>query len=587
MRMPIKLHEFNETDFTGGCLAYLGKAENVAVTENIDRPHTLSFDYPVIDEKAEMITENRIVSVDGQAYRISNVKIERTGAKKLTATATRIFFSDAVDHHIPTIGNDTDSANSTIGVDPYAVLRKAIEGTSFTLIPDSELRGMGMTRIGAGGELIDFFPTDKINTYDVIKAVIEAYGQGELYVDNYRFAVVERIGKDNGVRLTTTNNLSKLSVERQRTELATRVYPYGKDDMTISSIGTVRDSNGNIIHKRGEPFIISPEAVSKYGYVDKYLDFPDYTDPEKLFANAKWMLMGEDNENRMDTPQLTITADVIDLAKLAEYGDFYKIALGDTVNVKENDTMHHKRIIGITYYPYSAQQPTVTIGSMSNTDPFFVVWQRGNLLNTIKKNSTGTSKKIKTKYFNGKLNSTQNPVQSKNERLLLDGDLLVIEDSGGKRRINLGNVDGEFVFEIYGSTGKKRTIYINEDGDITITGVFATGTEDEARTVIDKNGIQSYDSAGNRYGLWCNEPNSYGQRYADFSIYCEGQNIFQVYNSLDGISLRYKNNNFLSHGSSFTKGYGDWGFENGASGSFETADGKIITVLGGLITDIS
>ena len=68
---------------------------------------------------------------------------------------------------------------------------------------------MGMTRIGADGVKIDFYPTDKINTYDVIQNVIEAYGRGEIYYDNYRFAVVERIGKDNGVRMSIKKEYDK------------------------------------------------------------------------------------------------------------------------------------------------------------------------------------------------------------------------------------------------------------------------------------------------------------------------------------------------------------------------------------------
>ena len=93
-----------------------------------------------------------------------------------------------------------------------------------------------MTRIGADGVKIDFYPTDKINTYDVIQNVIEAYGRGEIYYDNYRFAVVERIGKDNGVRMSIKKNMTSLSVERNTQELTTRLYMYGKDDLTISSV---------------------------------------------------------------------------------------------------------------------------------------------------------------------------------------------------------------------------------------------------------------------------------------------------------------------------------------------------------------
>ncbi len=457
--MSMKLHEYNETNFTGGCLAYLGKATNVAVTENLQQPHTLSFEYPMNDEKAEMIQENRIVSVEGQAYRINDVTREYSGTRILKAKAERIFFIDATFHHIPTIGNDTDPSDSTIGVDPYVVIRKAIEGTRFELIPDSELAEMGMTRIGADGVMIDFFPTDKINTYDVITSVIDTLGYGEIYVDNYRIAVVERIGKDNGVRLSLKKNLTRLSVQRNIAELATRIYPYGADDLTISSV------NG------GVPYIESPEAVEKYGIVEGYMDYSDYTEPEKIKAHAEWDLMGEDNDFRLDRPQLTITGDVVDLSKLAEYGDFEKIALGDTVHVYEGETVHHKRIINITYYPYSAKQPAVTIGSPNGTNMFYAAWYKGKLFKVIQKNR-GTNSKLKTTYFTGTVNSTQNPVHSENKQLLLDGDLLSIKDSS-RIRIRIGNYNGEFVFIIYDKKGKEA-IYLNEDGRAVFSGSVDT-----------------------------------------------------------------------------------------------------------------
>ena len=558
--MAFKLHEWNETDFTGGCLAYLNKAYEVAVFEGLQETHTVSFKYPMKDEKAELIKENRIVSVEGQAYRITLVKKNYSGSRIMTVKANRIFYDDALHHHLPTIGNDTDVTKSTIGVDPYDVIKLAIASTKFELIPDS-------------GVKIDFYPTDKINTYDVIQNVIEAYGRGEIYYDNYRFAVVERIGKDNGVRMSIKKNMTSLSVERRTQELTTRLYMYGKDDLTISSV------NG------GKPYIDSKEGIEKYGIREAYRDYSDYDDPEKLKAFGEWDLKGEGNEFRLDRPQLTITGDVVDLSKLAEYGDFYKIALGDTVHVFEDNIEHKQRIVSMTYYPYSAKQPSVTIGQPTLANAYYHAWYMGKLIKTIQKNS-GRANKLKTSYFHGTVNSTQNPVRSDNKQLLLDGDLLYIEDDKGRRRINLGNMDGAFVFQIFNQLSEK-TIEMDDDGNVTITGVFATGTDKKARTVIDKNGIQSYDAAGNRYGLWCNEPTNKDQRYADFKLYYGGKEVFQVYNGISETSIRLQGSNILYGGNGATHGVGKWVFEQGASGTFQTADGKTVTVSGGLITSIS
>lgn len=571
--MAFKLHEWNETDFTGGCLAYLNKAYEVAVFEGLQETHTVSFKYPMKDEKAELIKENRIVSVEGQAYRITFVKRDYSGSRIMTVKANRIFYDDALHHHLPTIGNDTDVTKSTIGVDPYDVIKLAIADTKFELIPDSELKEMGMTRIGADGVKIDFYPTDKINTYDVIQNVIEAYGRGEIYYDNYRFAVVERIGKDNGVRMSIKKNMTSLSVERNTQELTTRLYMYGKDDLTISSV------NG------GKPYIDSKEGIEKYGIREAYRDYSDYDDPEKLKAFGEWDLKGEGNDFRLDRPQLTITGDVVDLSKLAEYGDFYKISLGDTVHVFEDNIEHKQRIVSMTYYPYSAKQPSVTIGQPTLANAYYHAWYMGKLIKTIQKNS-GRANKLKTSYFHGTLNSTQNPVESDNKKLLLDGDLLYIEDNKGRRRINLGNMDGAFVFQIFNQLSEK-TIEMDEDGNVTITGVFATGTDKKARTVIDKNGIQSYDADGQRDGLWCNEPNSVNQSFSDLTLYNKGKEIFQIYNEGFYEHLKSKGKSFLGTNGDNSYAYGKWKFEQGASGTFQTADGKTVTVSGGLITDIS
>ena len=473
--MAFKLHEWNETDFTGGCLAYLNKAYEVTVFEGLQETHTVSFKYPMKDEKAELIKENRIVSVEGQAYRITFVKRDYSGSRIMTVKANRIFYDDALHHHLPTIGNDTDVTKSTIGVDPYDVIKLAIADTKFELIPDSELKEMGMTRIGADGVKIDFYPTDKINTYDVIQNVIEAYGRGEIYYDNYRFAVVERIGKDNGVRMSIKKNMTSLSVERSTQELTTRLYMYGKDDLTISSV------NG------GKPYIESEEGIEKYGIREAYRDYSDYDDPEKLKAFGEWDLKGEGNDFRLDRPQLTITGDVVDLSKLAEYGDFYKIALGDTVHVFEGDIEHKKRIVSMKYYPYSAKQPSVTIGQPTLANPYYHAWYMGKLLKTVQKNS-GRANKLKTSYFHGTVNSTQNPVESDNKKLLLDGDLLIIKDSQ-RDRIHIGNdeVDNkkQFVFLLYDVDGNP-VIFFDEKGNGIFSGTIR-GAKIESDTDINVN----------------------------------------------------------------------------------------------------
>ena len=177
----------------------------------------------------------------------------------------------------------------------------------------------------------------------------------------------------------------------------------------------------------------------------------------------------------------------------------------------------------------------------------------------------------------------------------LTGDTLIfyekVKDENGKTvnvpRIMMGRDEAHnYIFTVQ-SRDAKQGIYMDSDGNIVMTGLFSTGIDGQARTIIDKNGIQSYDANGNRYGLWCNEPNSADMRYADLKLYCDGKEVFKIYNGIDHTSMYLSGKQILLSGNSVTTGQGNWKFKNGASGSFQTADGKTITVSGGLITDIS
>lgn len=461
----IYIHDYNTTDFSGGCECVLDKLANVTVTHNLQQPHTLSFDCPCIDDKAQYVQENNIAVIEGQAYRISSVtKDNNKRLSILHVEAQRLFFADSVRKHIPNMPG-------LMGVDPYYVIEAAFAGTSFHLLTDEELDALGMKRIGYDGEQIipiDFFSMDKTNPYAVCEAVIEAYGSGEIYVDNWNVAVVKRIGKDNGVRLTLDKNLETLSIQKQTTELCTRLYPYGKDDLIISSVNN------------GVPYIDADKTTQdKYGIIEGYKDYSEYTDPEKLKAAAIWDLMGGGNEYRLDTPQLTITGDMIDLSKLSDYGEFEKISLGDTVHVyDEQGNVYSKRVINITYYPFTSQPPKITIGSPSNTNLFYTQWQQQKLWKALQKNSTGATSKIIASYFNGVMDSSTSPIESKDGSFKLENALIAIKDQSQSpiTRAQLGLINDIFTFVIRNAAGAKVLQTDNTDGGLSAVLKALTAT---------------------------------------------------------------------------------------------------------------
>ena len=577
----MRLHDRYTDSFETG--EVLNNAYNIKETRILNDTGSIEFDYPY-DEKARLISQNMLVSVNGHIYEISRTTRNMNGADSLHVYGTPHFVYEAQKAFIPTIGDH-------IGETSRAVLQAAVKIISdfkeevkekciFHIMTNAELSEKGMKWVADDELLIDFFSTDKTNLWDVIKTIIENLGRGEIFhettIDSNNnivcnIAIVERIGTDNGVRLRLEKNMQSISIERNVSDMITRLWAFGSDDLTVSSV------NG------GKAYIDSPN-IEKYGVQEGYKDYSDYTSADKLYRNAKWEF-DEDNEDRIDVPQLTISGKLIDLSKLAEYGAAEKLEIGDTVHVFDIDgTEYVQRVIEYQAYPLEPKESNISIGHIRR-DFFIGLWQTEQATKKHAKWQTANNS-VNIRKVQGTVNTDRNEVQSDNKLLKIVGDLLYIEDDKGRRRINLGNMDGAFVFQIFNQLSEK-TIEMDDDGNVTITGVFATGTDKKARTVIDKNGIQSYDADGNKYGLWCNAPSSNDMRYTDFNLYYNNKCIFQIYNAISGILLRTYGLDILSSGNGTTVGKNKWKFEQGASGTFQTADGKTVTVSGGLITGIS
>lgn len=577
----MRLHDRYTDSFETG--EVLNCAYNVKETRILNDTGSIEFDYPY-DEKARLISQNMLVSVNGHIYEISRTTRNMNCADSLHVYGTPHFVYEAQKAFIPTIGDH-------IGKSSRVVLQAAVKIISdfkeevkekciFHIMTNAELSEKGMKWVADDELLIDFFSTDKTNLWDVIKTIIENLGRGEIFhettIDSNNnivcnIAIVERIGTDNGVRLRLEKNMQSISIERNVSDMITRLWAFGSDDLTVSSV------NG------GKAYIDSPN-IEKYGVQEGYKDYSDYTSADKLYRNAKWEF-DEDNEDRIDVPQLTISGKLIDLSKLSEYGDTEKLEIGDTVHVFDIDgTEYVQRVIEYQAYPLEPKESNISIGHIRR-DFFIGLWQTEQATKKHAKWQTANNS-VNIRKVQGTVNTDRNEVQSDNKLLKIVGDLLYIEDDKGRRRINLGNMDGAFVFQIFNQLSEK-TIEMDDDGNVTITGVFATGTDKKARTVIDKNGIQSYDADGNKYGLWCNAPSSNDMRYTDFNLYYNNKCIFQIYNAISGILLRTYGLDILSSGNGTTVGKNKWKFEQGASGTFQTADGKTVTVSGGLITGIS
>lgn len=459
----MRLHDRYTDSFETG--EVLNNAYNVKETRILNDTGSLEFDYPY-DEKARLISQNMLVSVNNHIYEISRTTRNTSGTDTLHVYGTPHFVYEAQKAFIPTIGDHIGKSSRYVlkqAIDIISDFKKTVaERCIFHIMTDAELTAKGMKWVADDELLIDFFSTDKTNLWDVIKTIIENLGRGEIFhettIDSNNnivcnIAIVERIGTDNGVRLRLEKNMQSISIERNVSDMITRLWAFGSDDLTVSSV------NG------GKAYIDSPN-IEKYGVQEGYKDYSDYTSAAKLYRNAKWEF-DEDNEDRIDVPQLTISGKLIDLSKLAEYGAAEKLEIGDTVHVFDIDgTEYVQRVIEYQAYPLEPKESNISIGHIRR-DFFIGLWQTEQATKKHSKWQTANNS-VNIRKVQGTVNTDRNEVQSDNKLLKIVGDLLTIKDTDNRVRVRLGNYNDEFVFIIY-DKNKKQAIYLNEDGE----GVFA------------------------------------------------------------------------------------------------------------------
>lgn len=437
----LKILDYNAEDFTGGIT--LGDAYNVRVTYEINGTRMLEFTHP-LNEKSEMIEENKLVICEGQAYRIIRLSRSRGGEATLNAECHHVYNADAPNIHLQNVPD-------MIGVSPVNVLARVFAGSKFTLISDSKLNQLGMRRVDSDGFLIDFFSTDKTNPFDVMKAIIESCGKGEIYADNYSIALVEKIGGNNHMRLDLTKNMQNISVERDITDMVTRLYPYGKNDAHIGSV------NG------GVQYIQSANA-SVYGIREGYRDYGDYAEPSKIKRRALWEF-DKENEERIDVPGINITGTFADISKISDSIN-EKIGVGDEVTVIDNGNEIRERVIKLEYYPYQNDATVISIGRVRR-DLFFYLEQMGTLTRRYSKISTETGK-VKAQAVAGVVSNTGVRVTSSSGDLTILSDLLKISN-GSITKVQLGNSGGEFICKIRDNAGN-IAMQIGADGKMDFTG---------------------------------------------------------------------------------------------------------------------
>lgn len=269
------------------------------------------------------------VEYDGQRYLINGIN-----ERKTVSTITCELDLTGLNYNVyPTYNKSTVSFAS--------VCSEILKGTGWTIV-DADLVSARRTL-----ELTD------VTTLDILD-----YCQNSTaYNTRYRFDTINKViycikpynnTDPTGTYFTDELNLSDMTYKGSTTSLVTRLYPYGKDNLSIASL-----NNGK-------------NYIENHSYTDKVISAiwrdERYTNKQTLLDDAKAKLAV------LAVPEQSYTAKVIDLAKTLPdtYGDVLAFDLYDVVTLidRKRKTRINYRIVEIKEYPADATLNTVTLSTV-------------------------------------------------------------------------------------------------------------------------------------------------------------------------------------------------------------------------------
>lgn len=516
----ITIYEKNETSFTKNGIAVLDMATDVCVHSEINGDYTVEFEMPPCD-KWKHIQPERILKVEGQLYRIKTI-----AGTKVEGVA---IYYDSARKHIQYLEN-------MIGDTPRNIMLAIFSGTDVHVMTNAEVMALGMEWVS---DPTDFFEVSKVTPMGALQTLMDGMQKqgiaSELYIDNYNIALVKTIGKDSGVRIDPEVNAKSIEMTRDTSELVTRLYPYGKDDLHIGSI-----TPGN------KQYIDSPN-ISAYGIYEGFTDFDEIDNPDDLLSAAEWMF-SEDNPERVDVAKLSFTADCADLYRSTQYRGLFQVKLGDLVTVYDRDfgVTSKQRVVSIDAYPYEPEKTKITVGrpKTSISEMFggmveesirydIKTNERGELktswLEYMQKNETisinndlekqdialyktgalwespnGTSavaiingrvaisnekrngewywttvadggKMIVNEVWTGILYTSLITLMGEDAKLEIDNNMITFKDAD-KLRARWGFDGTQYIFEMYESDGETRTMYLDASGKAIFSGEVRGGS---------------------------------------------------------------------------------------------------------------
>lgn len=192
---------------------------------------------------------------------------------------------------------------------------------------------------------------ENATNYDVMKQAMSTYSVAfQWNILGKTVTVINPADKTpSGEYLTDELNLRSIAYKGESTDFITRLYPYGKDGMTIASVND------------GQEYIDNHQYSNKV--VCGYWSDDRYTVPENLKADAIERLAS------LSVPARSYDCDVIDLAKLDDRYSLFDFAMYKVVTLidRQRGLRLDHQIMEYKEYPDQPQKNVLSLSSVVST----------------------------------------------------------------------------------------------------------------------------------------------------------------------------------------------------------------------------
>ncbi len=297
------------------------------------------------------------------------------------------------------------------------------------------------------------------------KSFFYFYG-GELKRDFFNVSMLESLGSDRGVFIAYRKNLVGLEVTEDISDVATRIYPIGKDGLALE--GQYIDSPyiGNYAYPKIK--VIEDTNAETQSDLQKIAE--DY------FANGG------------DVPKVNIKVDFTDLSQTEEYKQYSnleKVFLGDIVTVFNQKMGFSKKAKAISYKfdPILKRYKGMELGDFSPTvtNPITKGANAGEVANTAygKSNNAETLLQQHLKDFNNPHHVTSEQVSGGT-----GGGTSILHDTKAPSN-DLGNDGDYYIKDELQGISDENTLLLLHGEDFTDSSIYSEQITNTGCTLSD------------------------------------------------------------------------------------------------------